>query len=205
MKNLNLFVEHAINALSGDKETVLVEKQLAKAALRKAIYEKSLPIINEDHEEVMTTKEMVKYLKGLWKKADSDDKKAKFLAKLGKSAGVKDCSEKDLQKCAESLCAKGKESCDSVIHALEKIVGVKFKKEEVKEGYSKTSCESKKEEKDDDEDESDDEDDDDSDDDEKDSKKKSKKKDDSDDADNSDDDKNDKKNFFKNLKKKDKD
>jgi hypothetical protein len=212
MKYLNLFVEHAIEG----------EKDLAVAALRKVIAEKSARMINEDHEEVMSTKEMVARIKSLFKKADGD-KKVKFLSKLAKAAGVKECSEKDIGACAKNLCAKGKEQCDAVIHALEKLVGVTFKKpvkegcdnDEDKKGNSKKKDDEDDSEEDEDESEDDEKDDDDdseededeSEDDEKDEKKgkkdffkKSKKKDD--DSDDSDDDKKeDKKDFFKKFKK----
>lgn len=214
MKYLNLFVEHAIEG----------EKDLAVAALRKVIAQKSARMINEDHDEVMSTKEMAARIKSLFKKADGD-KKVKFLSKLAKAAGVKECSEKDIGTCAKNLCAKGKEQCDAVIHSLEKLVGVKFEKP-VKEGCDndddsddKKKKSKEKDDDDSDEDQSDDEDDEDEDDsddkddedededDSEDDKKKSKKKDffkkskkDGDDSD-KDDDKEDKKDFFKKFKK----
>jgi hypothetical protein len=111
MKYLNLFVEHAIEG----------ERELAIAALRKAIAEKSFALIKEDHEKVMTKMEMTDLIKRLFKKAD-DDEKDQFLSKLAKAAGLKKCTEDDIEECASKIFSKGKKECDSVIHALEDLV-----------------------------------------------------------------------------------
>lgn len=209
MKFLNLFLEHAID---GDKD-------LAKAALRKVIAEKSARIVNEDHERIMTVKEMASHLKGLWKRADSEDKKLKFLSQLAEAAGAKECTDKDITSLADKICAKGAKNCDNVIHALEKLVGVEKPVTE-SEKFDKASFFKKKSKSEKDEDDSDDEDEDDEDEksekddedeDEKSEKKgkKSKSKKDDDDSDDDDEDeekseksekKDDKPDFFKKKK-----
>jgi len=116
----------------------------------------------EDHEKKMSSQEMAKHIKKLFKMCEDEKTEQKFLSRLGKAADVDNCSEKDIKKCAESLCNEDEKKCDDVIHALEGMVGYEY------EGGKDT---------DDDNDDGDDGDD--GDDDDKKSKKKSEKDDDS--------------------------
>lgn len=83
-------------------------------------------VLVEDHEKNMTSQEMAKHIKKLFKMCEDEKTEKEFLKRLGKAADVDDCSEKDIKKCADSLCKKDKDECDDVIHELEGMVGYEY-------------------------------------------------------------------------------
>jgi len=83
-------------------------------------------ILVEDHEKRMTATEMAKHIKKLFKMCEDEETEKKFLKRLGKAADVKNCSEKDIKKCADELCEASEEDCDDTIHELEGMVGYEY-------------------------------------------------------------------------------
>lgn len=83
-------------------------------------------ILVEDHEKKMTSSEMAKHIKKLYKMCEDEKTEKKFLKRLGKAAGVEDCSEKDIKKCAENLCKEDEDKCDDTIHELEGMVDYEY-------------------------------------------------------------------------------
>lgn len=111
-------------------------------------------ILVEDHEKKMSAAEMTTHIKKLYKMCEDESTEQKFLKRLGKAAGVDDCSEKDIKDCAHSLCKKDEDKCDDVIHELEGMVGYEYSQkddddEDDDEDDKKSEKKSKKEEKDD--------------------------------------------------------
>jgi capsid portal protein len=117
--NTNLF--NLINALSNNREVI------ATRILKEILENKLYNILNEDHQNYMTSDEMEKYIIDLHKKANDKDKFLKILAKYSK---MDECSERDFKKCAENIQSHGKIYMDKAIHALEKLLKIKpdFKK-----------------------------------------------------------------------------
>lgn len=87
--------------------------------------QKSAELVYEDHQYYMNAKEMSKHLKKLLNKCEDEKMEEKFLAKVAKASGVKECTRKDLDKCSETLCKKDEKECDKLIHELEELVGHK--------------------------------------------------------------------------------
>ncbi len=104
----------------------------AKRILREYMEKKIHGLIFEDHENVMSAKEMEKHIVMLHGKAKD---KAEFLKKLASYSDLDACSEQDFRKCAENILSKGKDELDEAIHALEKLVGYVFKPEQVDEDF----------------------------------------------------------------------
>ncbi len=111
-----------------------------------ALNVKGTYLLKEDHEKVMSSKELAHYLKTLHTKA-KDEHKEKFADHMSKAAGMefKDCNAKAFGDCAEAL-SKDKKKADKLIHKLEKLTGNKINpseyKEEKEEGESDSEAES---------------------------------------------------------------
>lgn len=108
------------------------DDQTATAILRNLIQTRYSKLITEDHEKYMTSDEMEAHLNKLFKKAAKEEKD-KFLKYLAKSSDLEVCTEKDFNKCADTIQDKGKEEMDRVIHHLENLVGYDFKPEKIDE------------------------------------------------------------------------
>jgi hypothetical protein len=83
-------------------------------------------LLVEDHEKRMSAKEMAAHIKKLFGMCEDEKTEKKFLKRLGKAAGVEDCEEKDIKKCADALCKEDDDKCDDVIHELEGMVDYEY-------------------------------------------------------------------------------
>lgn len=81
---------------------------------------KSQVVLAEDHEKYMTSAQMEKYLKKLFKKA-----KKEHHEEFAKLLNITKCNDENLATCAKVL-ANNKKKADKVIHKLEKLVNTKM-------------------------------------------------------------------------------